>query len=78
MVEQKRLAQLIDFENREAIFPSVHRSFKFSILTIGSKIQTAAFAFFLTGTEQMVEPERRFTLSTRRPRPSSGLALMPS
>jgi hypothetical protein len=64
MVEQKRLAQLIDFENREAIFPSVHRSFKFSILTIGSKIQTAAFAFFLTGTEQMVEPERRFTLST--------------
>ena len=63
MVEQKRLAQLIDFENRNGIFPNVHRSFKFSILTVGSEIETAAFAFFLTGTDQLSEPERRFTLS---------------
>jgi hypothetical protein len=63
MVEQKRLARLIDFENRAGLFPAVDSRMKFSILVIGSEIQTAAFAFFLTGTEQLAEPERRFTLS---------------
>jgi hypothetical protein len=63
LVEGKRLVQLIDFENRDAIFPAVHRSYKFSLLTIGQDVTSAGFAFFLTDTAQLAEPERRFTLS---------------
>jgi N-6 DNA Methylase len=63
LVSGKQLAQLFDFENREAIFPAVHRSFKFSLLTIGRNVKAAGFAFFLTDTPQLAEPERRFTLS---------------
>ncbi|TIP26214.1 MAG: restriction endonuclease [Mesorhizobium sp.] len=63
LVDQKRLARIIDFENREAIFPAVHRSFKFSLLTMGRDVPVAAFAFFLADPAQLAEPERNFTLS---------------
>ena len=63
LIDGKRLARLVDFENRDAIFPAVHRSYKFSLLTIGREIGVAEFAFFLTDTTQWAEPERRFTLS---------------
>lgn len=63
LIDGKRLAQLIDFENREAIFSAVHRSYKFSLLTIGRGIEVAAFAFFLTDTAQLADPRRHFTLS---------------
>jgi hypothetical protein len=63
MIKGKRLAQLIDFENRDAIFPAVHRSYKFSLLTIGRDVSSAAFAFFLTDPTQRLESERCFTLS---------------
>lgn len=64
MIERRRLARLIDFENRDAIFPAVHRSYKFSLLTIGSDVKEAAFAFFLTDPAQLAEAERNFTLSS--------------
>ena len=57
-----RLASLYDFENREAIFPGVHRSYKLCLLTIGSTTE-AEFAFFLTQTSQLADDRRRFTLS---------------
>lgn len=63
MVEQKRLKRLVDFENSAPIFPSVHRSFKFCLLTLGRDEPRAHFSFFLTETSQMAEPERNFTLS---------------
>lgn len=63
LVENKRLARLIDFENREAIFATVHRSYKFSLLTISHDEKEANFAFFLTDALQLAEPERCFTLS---------------
>src|SRR5262249_20542929 len=63
LVDTKRLAQLIDFENRDAIFPAVHRSYKFSLLTIGRDEKRTRFAFFLTDPLQLAEPERRFILS---------------
>lgn len=63
LIDGRRLARLIDFENRDAIFPAVHRSYKFSLLTIGWEIGAAEFAFFLTDTAQLAEPERCFTLS---------------
>ncbi len=70
LVDGKRLASLFDFENRDAIFPSVHRSYKFSLLTQDRTFEAAGFAFFLTDTSQLSESERRFTLS-RRPSPAS-------
>jgi hypothetical protein len=57
-----RLASLYDFENREAIFPGVHRSYKFCLLTLGQAVE-AEFAFFLTQTAQLADARRRFTLS---------------
>ena len=63
LVEAKRLAKLVDFENSAPIFPSVHRSFKFALLTLGRDETAAQFAFFLTEPAQLAEPERNFTLS---------------
>ena len=57
-----RIVQLIDFENREAIFAAVHRSYKFCLLTIGDSSK-ANFAFFLTNTNQLKDSRRIFTLT---------------
>lgn len=57
-----RLVSLYDFENREAIFPGVHRSYKFCLLTLG-EAKEAEFAFFLTQAAQLSDTRRRFTLS---------------
>lgn len=63
LVDGKRLASLYDFENSAPIFTSVHRSFKFCLLTLGGNELEAEFGFFLTEPSQLVEPERTFTLS---------------
>jgi hypothetical protein len=63
LIEGKRLTQLVDFENRERLFPAVDSRMKFSLLTIGREAKQGDFAFFLTDPLQLDEPERRFTLS---------------
>lgn len=63
LVERKRLAQLVDFENRAGLFPAVDSRMKFSLLTLGRNEGTARFAFFLTAPAQIAEPERNFTLT---------------
>ncbi len=63
LVTEGRLVSLVDFENRDGIFQSVHRSFKFCLLTAGRGAREASFSFFLTDTGQMIEAERRFTLT---------------
>ncbi len=67
LVDTGRLASLYDFENREAIFPGVHRSYKFSLLTLrgdGDKArEPARFAFFLTRAEQLKDKRRVFELT---------------
>lgn len=68
MVENNRLLSLYDFENKEAIFQSVHRSFKFCLLTIsGDDIgnKTAKFGFFLTKVEHLQDKLRIFGLSKK-------------
>src|SRR5262249_42417982 len=45
MIDGKRLASLVDFENREGIFPAIDSRIKFSLLTIGRDTGTAQFAF---------------------------------
>ena len=65
-VTRNRLVSLLDFENREGVFPGVHRSYKFCLLTLSGTDRPcpeAEFAFFLHQAEQLGEKERRFTLS---------------
>jgi hypothetical protein len=61
------LISLFDFENRDAIFPAVHRSTKFCLLTLaGSGLDSEAeaeFLFFATQAEDLADAERRFTLT---------------
>jgi hypothetical protein len=59
-----RLVSLYDFENREAIFPGVHRSYKFALLTLGEGVDATDFVFFATVTSQLTDQRRHFTLST--------------
>ena len=63
LMREQRLASLFDFENAAPIFPAVHRSYKFSLLTTGRNVPVAEFAFYLHDTEQLSNPARRFTLS---------------
>jgi hypothetical protein len=63
LVEKQRLASLVDFDNRLPLFSSVHRMFKFSLLTIGRDEPVAHFAFFLSEPSQLAEAERNFVLS---------------
>ncbi|MFS8909453.1 DUF559 domain-containing protein [Synechococcus sp. OH2] len=66
LVEKGQLVSLFDFENREAIFSGVHRSYKFCLLTIRSRStseSTPTFTFFATRTEHLRDPRRVFTLT---------------
>jgi hypothetical protein len=64
-LNQKRtLVSLYDFENREGIFPGVHRSYKFSLLTLSElPVPATSFACFLARTEHLRDANRRFELS---------------
>ncbi len=67
VVETRSLISLFDFENRDAIFSGVHRSYKFCLFTAGSGLrpacEQATFVFFAHRTEHVADPDRRFTLS---------------
>lgn len=64
LAEGNRLASLYDFENRDALFPGVHRSYKFCLLTMGQNLPQATLAFFATQTPQLKDDRRRFSLSS--------------
>ncbi len=66
LVSSQRLSELVDFENREKLFPAVDSRMKFALLTLGSDVAEAGFAFFLTDPAQLQRAERRFTLSPAR------------
>jgi hypothetical protein len=64
LTKKQALAGLYDFENREAIFVAVHRSYKFSLLAISGKpIKRGNFAFFLTQPRQLDNQARLFQLT---------------
>lgn len=66
LMEGASLASLYDFENREGIFPGVHRSFKFCLLTVSGEERPnaqAQFAFFALNAEEARDPGKVFTLS---------------
>ncbi|WP_298069613.1 N-6 DNA methylase [uncultured Mailhella sp.] len=66
LVETQSLVSLYDFENK-GIFPGVHASYKFSLLTAGSGAKPLArqaqFVFFAHSTDELRDPQKRFTLS---------------
>ena len=66
LVEERRLVSLYDFENRKGIFPAVHRSFKFCLLTqAGSNRPQEQFelAFYLTEIDGLHDPKNVFGLT---------------
>jgi hypothetical protein len=66
LAARRSLVSLYDFENRKGIFPGVHRSYKFCLLTLagaGRGPRSAEFAFFCHEAADLSDPERRFTLS---------------
>ena len=66
MVEKKRLAELLDFENRKKVFEDVDSRFKFSVILMtgenAPQCETRC-GFFLHDMEDLNDPERVFTLS---------------
>jgi len=62
IVETRGLVSFYDFENREALFASVHRSFKFGLLTLGAA-PSADFVFFASNVAHLNDADRHFTLS---------------
>jgi len=60
--QNSRLASLLDFENSDAVFPAVHRSYKFSLLTLGNTPE-AQFVCFATQVQHLVDGRRRFSLT---------------
>ncbi|MGW4456223.1 Eco57I restriction-modification methylase domain-containing protein, partial [Streptomyces albidoflavus] len=66
LVTRKALAALLDFENSAPIFPDVHRSFKFCILSLTGKslpTQAARFGFFLQDPTDLSDAEKTFPLT---------------
>jgi len=78
LVSEGVLASLYDFENRQGLFPGVHRSYKFSLLTLTgpeAAAEAADYAFFLHQVDELADPERHFALTAedlRRINPNTG------
>jgi hypothetical protein len=67
LVESKRLAKLIDFENREKLFP-IHSSFRFCLLTITGEKNTqeeAELLCYATNMQHLQEKSRYFSMSKK-------------
>ncbi|MGW5211175.1 Eco57I restriction-modification methylase domain-containing protein [Streptomyces sp. NPDC004051] len=66
LVQNGSIAALYDFENSTPLFPGVHRSFKFSILSLtghAMRESAARFAFFLHDPSELDDAEKTFTLA---------------
>jgi len=67
LMDTRTLASLYDFENRRGIFPGVHRSYKFCLLTLTGngrpQGQGAELAFFLQQVTDLKDGARLFVLS---------------
>ncbi len=66
LMESRSLASLYDFENRRAIFPGVHRSYKFCLLTLAGParpVHAADFVFFALEVPDLAMRERHFALT---------------
>jgi hypothetical protein len=60
---ENRIRSFFDFENKFGLFPAVHRTTKFVLLTIGKGAAPALFSFYMTDVEQLKDWNRRFSIS---------------
>ena len=66
LIQTNSLVSLYDFENRKGIFPSVHRSMKFALLSMaksGAYDHQAHFSFFNLAVSDLETEGHTFTLS---------------
>ena len=63
IISERRLASLLDIENSQGLFKSVHRSFTFCLLTLGSEIKSAELLFYATNESDISDPSRRISLA---------------
>ena len=66
LIQTKSIVSLYDFENRKGIFPSVHRSYKFCLLTLTGKqkpSERADFVTFALDVADIDNPDKRYTLT---------------
>ncbi len=67
LVRTNCVRSLYDFENREGVFPGVHRAYKFCLLTLsgeaGASTQAIGFAFFLQDPAQLRDPNTTIVLT---------------
>ncbi len=69
LVDKRSIALLLDFENRNGLFPGVHRSYKFSMLGMVGRAQRAnsfRAAFFLLDPAELRDPDRTFTMTAEQ------------
>ncbi|OQB27229.1 MAG: hypothetical protein BWY10_01522 [Chloroflexi bacterium ADurb.Bin180] len=64
LVESEQLVSFYDFDNRGKLFADVVSAMKFSLVTLSSRpVPSASFAFFLSRTDDLADPEWRMTLT---------------
>ncbi len=66
LIRTRALASLHSFENEEFLFPAVHHSTKFCLITLAGPQhpqESSDFVFFTRRTEQLQESDRHFILS---------------
>lgn len=75
LTDSGSLVSLYDFENREGLFPGVHRSYKFCLLTLRAPLTTSPpgqlatspsdFVFFAHNIADLSDQQRHFQLTAR-------------
>lgn len=65
LISNQYLDRIVSFENEEFIFPAVHHSFRFCLLTISKQcVPKTQFAFFLRQPAQAQDEQRTYYLSS--------------
>ncbi|MBP9059154.1 MAG: N-6 DNA methylase [Rhodoferax sp.] len=62
ITQRRLLVSLFSFDNEKFIFPAVHHSFRFCLVTLGIADQ-AEFVFFAQKPSEILDPLRRFELT---------------
>lgn len=68
LMRSQTLVSFYDFENREGLFPAIHRSYKFSAVTVAGSTDSGApkadFVFFAQTVEDLNDSERHISFSS--------------
>jgi hypothetical protein len=62
LFEKKLVKSAYDLENKNGIFPSVHRSYRFLLLTISSDNESCAMASYVHEVANLRDPRKVYTL----------------